>query len=106
MLSASEAVDVRSAGVGQAHYLGAFVECFACGVVDGAAENLHVVVASYEDYLRVAAGYKQAQVRELGHTVVGVLPYELCQHVAVEVVDVDNRYAQTERHALGEACTH
>ena len=38
-----ETVDVRSAGVGQAHYFGAFVECFACGVVDGAAENLHVV---------------------------------------------------------------
>ncbi len=32
-----ESVDMRAAGVGQSHYLGAFVEGFTCGVVDSTA---------------------------------------------------------------------
>ena len=55
-----ETVDVRAAGVGETHHLGALVEGFAGGIVDGASENLHVVVAAHEDNLRVAAAHQQA----------------------------------------------
>ncbi len=39
-----QSVDMRAAGVGQAHGLGTLVKCLAGGVVDGAAQYLHVAV--------------------------------------------------------------
>ena len=46
-----EAVDMRSAGVGQSHHLGAFVECLTGCVVDGLADDFHVIVVFDKDYL-------------------------------------------------------
>lgn len=50
-----KAVDDGAAGVAQAHDFGAFVDGFARGVVDGLAEDCHLVVGFDFDYLGVAA---------------------------------------------------
>ena len=50
----------------------------------------------------VAARYEEAEVGKLRHAVVGIQTDEVGEHVGVEMVDVDDWYAQSERHSLGE----
>ena len=90
------AVDVRSAGIGKPHHLGTLVEGFAGSVVDGAAENLHIVVVLHEDNLRVAARYEQAEEGVFGHGVGLLAAYEVGEDVAVEMVHIDDGDAQSE----------
>ena len=79
-----KAVYHRSAGVGQTHHLGAFVEGFACRVVDGLSYDFHFVIGLYTDDLRVSARYEQTKEWKLGRVVgaAGVL-YEVGQYVCL-----------------------
>ena len=96
------AVDMRAAGIGKTHHLGALVKRLAGRVVDGAPEYLHVVVVFHEDYLRVATRYEQAQKRVFRYRVVRLPAYEMRQHMSVQVVDIHYRYPEPERHSFGE----
>ena len=51
-------VDDGAAGVTEAHDLGAFVHGFARGIVDGLAEDFHLVVAVHADDLGVASAHE------------------------------------------------
>ena len=58
---ARQFVDDRSAGIAEAHDLGTFVHGFARGIVDGLAEDFHLVVAVHADDLGVASAHEQAE---------------------------------------------
>ena len=101
-----KAVYVRAAGVGKSHYFGAFVEGFACGVVDSLPEHFHVAVASHEYKLRVASRHEHAEKWEFGHFVVGLAAHEMAEHVPVQVVHIHHGHTQTQRQAFCETCAH
>ena len=88
-----QTIDMRAAGIRKPHHLGALVECLAGSVVDSTSENFHVVVAPNHYQLGVASRYEQAQIRKLGHPVVGLLAHKVCKHVAVKMIHIDNGYA-------------
>ena len=99
-----EAVDDGTSRVAEVHDLGGLVDGFACGVVDGGAEALDVEVVAQQQYLGVAAGDQQADEGELGH---GLAAFdEVGEHVGLEVVDLDEGFADGCGEALGEADAH
>lgn len=49
-------VDDGPSGIWQSHHLGAFVESFSGGVIDGLTDYFHVEVVADDDELGVAAG--------------------------------------------------
>ena len=102
-----EAVDDRAAGIAQAQHLGALVEGFAHGVVDGLPQDFVLQGAVHLDDLRVAAGDQQAQVRE-GRLVHGLvrLPDEIRQDMALQVVHHHHRDVQRQGQRLGEGRAH
>lgn len=59
-----QAVDHRTARVGQSHHLGALVERFARGVVDRRADDPHSGRGVHAHDLRVPAAHQQAEERE------------------------------------------
>ena len=63
-----QTVDDRSSGIAEIHDFCSLVNGFSSGVVDGAAHDLHVKMASEQEYLGVAAAYKQTHERELGRS--------------------------------------
>ena len=60
-----QAVDHRTARVGQSHHLGALVERFARGVVDRRADDLHFERGVHAHDLRVAAAHQKTQERKV-----------------------------------------
>ena len=58
---ACEPVDDRASRIAESHDLGALVDGFACSIVDGLSEHLHVVVCVYAYNLRVSSADKQAE---------------------------------------------
>lgn len=101
-----QTVDVRPSGIGETHYLGALVERFAGGVVDGLAKNFHIVVVLYQNQLGIATGDKQAEKRVFRHAVVWFAAHEMAEHMAMEVVYVDDGDAQTQRKPFGKGGAH
>ena len=97
-----QAVDDGATGVGQSHDLGALVKCLARGVVNGLAQHLHVAGGVDLDNLAVAATDEQAQVGELRHRSLGVFLNEVGQHMAVQVVDIHQRYVERQSEPLGK----
>ena len=91
-----EPVDVRTAGIWQPHHFCAFVESLSGGIVDGLAYDFHIIVATDHHQLRVAARNQKCKERKLGHTVVGILPYKMAQHMAVEMIHLHQRHAQPQ----------
>ena len=53
-----QTVDYRTSGIGESHYLGAFVICFSRCVINGLSDNFHVQVVSYDNNLRVSPGHE------------------------------------------------
>ena len=98
-----QAVDHRAAGVGQAHDFGAFVERFACGVVDRRADDLHIERRIHAYDLRMPAADQQAEEREagMGQFAVGQVD-EVREDMPLQVVDLDHRDVVRHREPLGE----
>lgn len=90
-----KSVNVWAAGVREAHDFGALVEGLAGSVVDGFAEDFHVARPFNPDNLGVTAGNQQAEEGKFGDFLVGSFAYEMGEDVAVEMVDVEQRDAQT-----------
>jgi len=55
--------NLGTAGIGELEHAADFVEGFACGVIDGAAEELVVAVALGIDEEGVAAGDDESEMR-------------------------------------------
>ena len=73
----SQFVDDGTAGIRQAHDLGALVKGLARGIVDGLSQHFHVTRRVHLDDLAVAATDEQAQVGELGDLGIGCLLDEM-----------------------------
>ena len=101
-----ETVDMRAAGVGEAHHFCALVESFAGGVVDCLAEDFHVLVAAHEHYLRIASRDEEAQEGKVWHAIVGMTLDEMAKYMAVEMIDRYDGLSQTQRQTFGERCTY
>ena len=101
--AAGGALDLRSAGIGQAEHLCHLVEGFAHGVVDGGAEPDIVADADHGDDLGVAAG---GQEQAIGKRQRAGQPRR--QRVGLEMVDRDQRRIVHHRDRLrgGEADDH
>ena len=102
----SKAVDNRSAGIRQAHHLGALIKCFACRIVDGLTQHFHIVGRINLDNLRIAARNEQAQIRKLRHFGVFVFFHKVSEHVSVQVVNIEQWYSQRQGQALGKRGAH
>ncbi len=50
-----QAVDMRTARIRQPHHLGTLVESLTSGIIDGLAEDLHVIIVPDKYYLAVTA---------------------------------------------------
>ena len=70
------------------------------------AQDLHVLGSIDADNLRIAARDEQTQVGELGHRGIRRLLDEMRQHMAMQVVHVDQRDAQRQGKPLAERCAH
>ena len=96
-------LDRRSAGVGKAQEPGHFIEGFACGIVQRAAQALVLQVVLHQDQFAMPAGDQQGQQGEAGRLVrrgVGqVEPGGV--DMPFEVVDADDRLVSGQSQALG-----
>ena len=102
-----QAVDHRSARVGESHHLGALVERFACGIVDRRADDAHLERRIDAHDLRVSAAHEQAQEREIrvGKRTVGQVD-EVREDVPLQVVHLDHRDVARDGESLGEGDPH
>ncbi len=101
-----ELVDIRSAGIGQPHDFGAFVECFSGCIVVRLPDNLHFVKVFHDDNLRISAGYQQAHVWKFGHDSRFVFFDEMGEHMSVEMVHAYHRDAERGRQAFCKRCAY
>ena len=100
-----ETVDHGAARIAQAEHLGALVEGFAHGVVDGLAEDGEGKRRIDPHYLGVASRHQQAQIRE-GRFVDGLafLTDEIGEDMALEMVDHHDGLAEGKSEGLCEGC--
>ena len=89
----------RPAGIAQAQQLRALVESFACGVVEGLAEQRVVADAADAHELGVAARDEQRDERKLRRGI----GQQRREQMAFEVVHADRRHAQRVGEAVGGA---
>ena len=124
-----EPVDNRTAGIAQAHHLRTLVDGLAGGIVDGLAENLHIVVGIHLHNLRISTAHEQAEEgkrrrphpspprrgreQRFGATISVSPPfggvgggYKMRHHVPLQVVHVDERDAQRACKAFRKAHAH
>ena len=96
-------VDDGTAGITQAHHLRAFVESLSHRIVDGLAEDLEIQRTVHLDYLRIAAGNQQAEIRERGLAVLLVILLdEIGKYMTLEMIHHDERDVQGHGKRLGE----
>ena len=93
---------MKAAGVAESHDFGAFVDCFARGIVYRLSDDLHVVEVFYNDNLRIAARDEQAEEWECGLPSLFVVLDEVGQHVCLQVIDIDRRDAERQSKPLGK----
>ena len=87
-----QAVDDRTARIGESHHFGTLIEGFTRGVVNRRADNLHLERGVHPDNLRVSAADEQAEEREVGVGQLAVRQVEeVRKDVALEVVDLHHR---------------
>ena len=102
-----QAVDDRTARIGESHHFGTLIEGFTRGVVNRRADNLHLERGVHPDNLRVSAADEQAEEREVGVGQLAVRQVEeVRKDVALEVVDLHHRDVVGDGEPLGERNAH
>lgn len=100
-------VDDGSTGIRQSEDLGRLVEGLARGVVDGAAEALHVEIVVDLQQQSMATGDGQAEEREGGHRFLCLrLLQKIGQHMGLQMVHLHQGDVQAIGHGLGERATY
>ena len=93
----------RAAGIAKSHHLRTLVESLSYCIINSLAEDLIIQRTVHLHDLRVSSRNKKTQVRELRLSVFAVvLLDEICQNMALEVVDLDKRLVQRHCKTLGE----
>ena len=96
-------VDDGAAGVGEPQDLGRLVEGFACRIVDGASQSLHVEIVVDLQQERVATRHGEAEERERRvRAILAGLVQEIGQYMRLQVVHFDERYIQGVGHRFGK----
>ncbi len=94
-------LDRRTAGIGQTHQAGAFVERFPGGVVAGPPEQAIIAVPAQVEQVRMPPGNDQGDGGEIGFGLRGFRPRrseEIRVQVRLDVVDADQWHVQRHRH--------
>ena len=100
-------VNHRPAGIGQAEYLGRFVEGLTRGIVDGATQTLHIEMVVDLQQQGMAARNRQAEKGKLRvRMLLSGLVEEVGQHVRLQVVHLHQRDVQRVGHRLRKRTPH
>ena len=100
--AAAEFINGLAAGVAETEDSGGFVEAFARRIVPGGANNVHIRVGTDIHDDGVAAGYGKA---DEGRLQLGICQIVGC-HMSADMVDGDERYAQSACNAFCEVDAH
>jgi len=102
-----QAIDDGTSRIAQSHYLGTFIEGFACGIVDGLPDDLHDLVTVDLDDLAVASADEQAKERKGWNLLWDIgFGYEMRHDMSLQVVDINHRDVEGRGQAFCKGKTY